>query len=124
MSLSHQILIYFFTILLVFKSVFNLYLTVFYQIDRAGFIEKYCENIDKPDLKCNGKCKMTKMALETSSEEKKPEFTINIEPLVFIIYTNLTNCLSVSSYIKKAIYFYLNGYTFLNLHVIDHPPEN
>jgi len=46
-------------------------MVVFYSVDNQNFTEAFCENKDKPEMKCNGKCQMSKMAEWNSSNDKK-----------------------------------------------------
>ncbi|MEZ5024018.1 MAG: hypothetical protein R2728_12315 [Chitinophagales bacterium] len=51
---------------------------VIYEVAKPVIIKKYCENKDKPELKCNGKCHMKKvLAEETKTDSKNP---VNIPP--------------------------------------------
>ena len=47
------------------------YLVYEYTTNNKAFTEKYCKNIDKPALKCNGKCHL-KNELAKTSETNKP----------------------------------------------------
>ena len=47
------------------------YLVYEYTTNNKAFTEKYCKNIDKPALKCNGKCHL-KSELAKASEENIP----------------------------------------------------
>jgi hypothetical protein len=38
-----------------------------YSLNNAEFTEKYCQNKAKPVMKCNGKCKLAKLAKETEN---------------------------------------------------------
>ena len=87
------------------------------------FIAKnLCENIDKPVLKCNGKCHLKK-ELEKDEERKSDERTSKVEVLLFCdctpIYTEFEMCFEVaeneySTYSNTT----LNGY----LSDVFHPP--
>ncbi|MHA7863174.1 hypothetical protein [Flagellimonas marinaquae] len=58
---------------------------VYYSLDREGFIEQLCENKDKPELNCDGKCMLSQM-LNAQSEDDKPMPTIGWEEvLVFLV---------------------------------------
>lgn len=41
----------------------------FYFADTQGFIERLCENKDKPEMHCDGKCYLSKVLKQTSKEE-------------------------------------------------------
>ena len=42
------------------------------------FVERYCENKERPELNCDGKCALSKMLLQESNDEDPP---INIDLL-------------------------------------------
>ncbi|MBA4745023.1 MAG: hypothetical protein H2058_07180 [Muricauda sp.] len=44
---------------------------VYYSLDRDGFIEQLCENKDKPELNCDGKCMLAQM-LRAQAEDEEP----------------------------------------------------
>lgn len=66
-----------------------------YSLNNAEFTEKYCENKAKPVMKCNGKCKLAKLAKETENN-KSDKNTLNeketvlycqsIEKIEFIVF--------------------------------------
>ncbi len=39
-----------------------------YEYDKAAFIEWFCENKDRPQLACDGQCKLAEMQREQSEE--------------------------------------------------------
>ena len=43
----------------------------YYLLDQEGFIEQLCENKDKPELQCNGKCYLSQMLKAAETEEEK-----------------------------------------------------
>ena len=58
---------------------------VYYSLDREGFIEQLCENKDKPELNCNGKCMLMQM-LRAQAEDDEPMPVIGWEEvLVFFM---------------------------------------
>lgn len=59
---------------------------VYYSVDREGFIERLCENKDKPELKCDGKCMLAKMLQTQTDEDEQPMPVIGWEQqLVFCL---------------------------------------
>lgn len=110
--------------LLVFKSIANLFLTTFYYADRDSFVEIFCENTDKPELKCNGKCQLKKIAKETNSEDSKPKFSFDVKQLTFIAESSIDiNSITLFK-TQKHTFFYLDNYHFTLDYFIDHPPES
>lgn len=45
----------------------------YYSIDIKAFAEKYCSNLDKPELHCNGKCKLKQIVINTDSNPNSKE---------------------------------------------------
>ncbi|MDP2176812.1 MAG: hypothetical protein Q8K70_12990 [Bacteroidota bacterium] len=59
-----------------------------YQVDKTNFIAKFCENKNKPELNCEGKCHLMKQLNETSSSENEsslPESITQYEIPSFIV---------------------------------------
>ncbi|MCT3745493.1 hypothetical protein ACR78Z_03990 [Sphingobacterium thalpophilum] len=59
----------FLAFIMLFGIMRNNLLYVIYEYDTALFISLFCENQNKPQLKCNGKCKLAKMLKEQKEEE-------------------------------------------------------
>lgn len=57
---------------------------LYYALAQEDFIERLCENKDRPELKCNGKCALSKMLAEQQGEERTPLPDIPWSQLVFI----------------------------------------
>ena len=103
------------------------YLVVEFTTNNKAFTEKYCTNKTKPELKCNGKCHLTKELAKASegnsdnSSVKKITFEqteivffqeikpIEIRQIYFLNKTSIGNNYS-------NLYFHLNDCAFF------HPP--
>lgn len=71
-----------FSVLILNNSI-NVSLTyAYYKIDPIGFIEALCENQDKPELQCNGKCHLKKVAESQDKKQKGPENIIDFRDLI------------------------------------------
>ena len=56
---------------LLLGSVLRIPLTYsYYWLDQAGFIEQLCENKDRPELNCDGKCYLSQMLRAQAGEEE------------------------------------------------------
>lgn len=56
---------------LLLGSVLRVPLTYsYYWLDQAGFIEQLCENKDRPELNCDGKCYLSQMLRAQAAEEE------------------------------------------------------
>ncbi len=76
-------------LLLLFVMMFciakNSVLYTFYSLNADAFISLFCENVDKPALKCNGKCKLAKMAKEEQKEQAEKVLS-NLQKEVFLYH--------------------------------------
>ncbi len=96
----------------------------YFELDPIGFIENLCENIDKPELQCNGKCQLTKVAKSQKKEQKTPESIIDFKEI--ILYPNfiLDVVLPCRDYSKKrGSIAYQNLYSFNTSNDCFHPPR-
>ncbi len=63
-------------ILFAYIQLFNGLVFMSYEINKSEIIQKFCENKDKPELKCEGTCHMKKMMLTDEAEEENEPMTI------------------------------------------------
>ncbi|MFC2109062.1 hypothetical protein ACFLSU_00690 [Bacteroidota bacterium] len=96
---------------------------MFYSIDTEGFIALFCENIDKPELECNGKCHLKKVT-ETSNEN--PSKTMQLVDFKDIVLYN--ECISSVNFTlpkleQKQFFFYKNLYNYKISSSPFHPPK-
>lgn len=94
-----------------------------YSYNNKLFIEKYCENKDKPELKCNGKCHLKKVM--NSGEESSENSTSILFDIVFnpSSENKSNNSLYLES-TKKVIFSKNQIKDSLTIFFIDHPPKN
>jgi hypothetical protein len=62
----------------------------YYELDTIGFIERFCENKEKPKLQCNGKCHLKKVAESQDKKQKRPENIIDFRDLVLYQHSPIT----------------------------------
>lgn len=94
----------------------------YYEIDPIGFIEKLCENKDRPELKCDGKCFLSMVTQTDEKSDSKPIIPFEEHTLFcyqYIFYT----ANSVEIQMKKVVFSYLNLYKFNLKHSFFHPPK-
>jgi len=65
--------------LILFSSLRVSFTYAYYELDPIGFIENLCENKDKPELACNGKCQLKKVAEDNSENQQIPTKHTNHE---------------------------------------------
>jgi len=79
-----------------------------YVLDMGSFIEQLCKNKDKPEMQCNGKCYLTKMAADNSEEKNNTFPDINWEQLVYCPVAVSGPKSSVKPIIKKHQFWYVS----------------
>jgi len=72
---------------------------IYYQLNIDYIIETYCINTDKPELKCNGKCHLSKQLKLTANEKSKDNSNTNtiFEAFYPLYFQNITVKLSEQS---------------------------
>ncbi|MBW2938670.1 hypothetical protein KXJ69_11165 [Aureisphaera sp. CAU 1614] len=120
-------------VIIIVASVFiltrPLWPVVEYVINYNYIIEKLCENRDKPEMKCNGKCYLAKQFAKQASEEDRNPFkgkTSKIEIPQFIISENIEEFTFASEQemsSKTKINYVPNLNTSLFTSKILHPPR-
>lgn len=105
-----------------FHNVRFTYLVSFYTLSNESFTELFCENKDKPELKCNGKCSITKAGKDLNKE--KNDLTLNSFQKEITFYVHFL--VSENSFDLPGTYLsnfeYLNTYSFLFTKQITYPP--
>jgi len=124
MKLSTYIFTISLTTLLLFNSTRVSLTYAYYNIDAVGFIETFCVNKDKPELKCNGKCHLKKVVQSQDHDQKTPESIINFKELTLFSASVETLVFQQKEYIKqKNITNYTNLYSFHKTNDCFHPPR-
>lgn len=105
-----------------FQCQVKLGLLTYYSVNIEYIIKELCENKDKPELNCKGKCFLKKkMAQADESEKKTNEIFKQVEFPAFIPNTTLT--LSLKSIELENRYALVNNlYNYQNYIRIFHPP--
>lgn len=111
------------SVLLLFTTLRVSLTFTYYKVDPAGFIERLCENKDKPELKCNGKCHLKKVTQQTDSEQKVPNELLDIKDIV--LYYQLITSLNLNQVFsfKNPELRYLILYEYLRDQNCFHPPK-
>ena len=95
----------------------------YYKIDPIGFIEKLCENLDKPELKCNGKCQLKKVAETNSSDNKNVPNVIDFKEILLYKESSIKYVLVKDLEIVLQNYNYQDLYNYLKFSDCFHPPK-
>ena len=125
MKISTLVITSLLMVLIVFNSIRVSLTYAYYKLDPIGFVENLCENKDKPQLQCNGKCQLMRVAESQNSDQNTPESIIDFKEL--ILYPSPNTSFQLTQYIPiRRQYFsshYLNLYTFNNTSDCFHPPR-
>lgn len=96
-----------------------------YEVNTAYIIENFCENTDKPELECNGKCHLKKQ-IEADTEQKSetPSAPTETIPLVLAFSEIPTfEFISQNAGLHSGNSLYLEGNYSNHLQSIFHPPQ-
>ena len=97
-----------------------------YYVDYEHISKELCENIDKPEMRCDGKCHLKKELAKTSEDQKpisnSKNSTKEIENILFLEKTTSYFIISFSKIIKNN-YWYNNLYQYNNSNQTFHPPS-
>ncbi|WP_431162366.1 hypothetical protein [Flagellimonas beolgyonensis] len=95
---------------------------VYYSIDREGFIERLCENKDRPELKCDGKCMLAKMLQAQTDEDEQPMPVIGWEQQL-VFYLELPDFqLQELNHQNGNTFPYREHYSFTFIYSLNKPP--
>lgn len=124
MKISTYIFAFTLTALLLFNSTRVTLTYAYYKLDPIGFIETLCVNKDKPELECNGKCHLKKIAQSQDKEQKTPESIIDFKELLLFSNISETITFQQKKYSKKqSPTIYQNLYSFNCINYCFHPPQ-
>lgn len=95
----------------------------FYLVDNSSFTELFCVNQDKPEMECNGKCELSKLNKDSTSDEK-PSHLDFLQRQVVLFFNPMQN-LEVFQFSeeREPATAYLNNYKYQHLPRIIHPPS-
>ncbi|MBE9490777.1 MAG: hypothetical protein IMY67_10825 [Bacteroidetes bacterium] len=123
MRIATIIISIFLTITMLFVSLRVSITYAYYYIDTANFIERLCENKDKPQLECNGKCHLKKVAKKNTPNEQTPTKLVDFKEL--ILFVNHQKKYSINLIFLKKIETtnYNNLYTYTSIDSLYRPPQ-
>lgn len=81
-----KVILFFLAIVVVLQCSMKFAIVAYYQLNKEYIASTLCENKDKPDLKCNGKCYLTKkIKTQDEKETKFPSLLKDTEGFVIFI---------------------------------------
>jgi hypothetical protein len=121
-----------FIFVLLSKTVYSIYWQVNFHFNQNEITRMECENKNKPELKCNGKCYLAKQLKKAESqlEGKKQESTRSIQNLKWLEssvfhcldFPEITTVQAVFSSAEKHTFFDINFYEYQDVRSCFHPP--
>jgi hypothetical protein len=124
MKIGSYIISYILVTLLLFNITRVSLTYAYFELDPVGFIEKLCENTDKPELACNGKCQLMKVSQSQDKEHKTPasilefkELLLYANPIIVFAFSNISVIKKNPDWLYKNLYSHSNPYHFF------HPPR-
>lgn len=111
-------------ILLTLSSGFTkLYFYIGYELNKPYIATTLCENISKPELKCNGKCYLAKKIKIAEKAEQNPQKTTSKR---FVNDNFLITAYRFKAYKNQIPFLYHDVqpiYVTVNTHSVFHPPQ-
>ena len=123
MKIGSIILSFILSTLILFSSLRVSLTYAHYKLDPIGFIEKLCVNKDKPELQCNGKCHLKKVAESSSKDSKEPTRLIDFKEILLYTEKPFEYHFDKVFFEEKTISTYLNLYAYKGLKDCFHPPQ-
>ena len=123
LNILSKILSFLLTSIIIFNSLQVSLTYAYYNIDTAGFIEKLCENKDKPELQCNGKCHLKKLVNNNTNNDQEPVKAVNLKEITLYVVEFMKYDFKRVSFKNVQLGDYNNLYSFSLLDSIDRPPQ-
>lgn len=112
-----------FSTLILYNSLRVSITYLYYNLDTKGFIEAYCENKDKPELQCNGKCHLKKVTKTTDEEKNQPIQLTDFKDILFYNQKISSILFHIKTIEKRPTFYNQNLYNFKLLETFFHPPN-
>lgn len=123
MKIGTVFLVFFLSATILFSSLRVSITYAHLYLDPVGFIEKLCENQDKPELQCNGKCHLKKIVVESTNNDKTPVTKIDIKELLLFVSKRPMYSFEILCERGSQINYYCDLYTFDAYKDLDPPPQ-
>jgi len=111
-------------VLLGLQSFYPLAIYSYYYGNQGYIASVLCENKDKPELQCKGKCYLKKQLKKAGEQQQKEKTSLKeIQPLVYLITNLLTNHQPNFSFVSKSFPVYnTDSYSFIYISSSFRPP--
>ena len=94
-----------------------------YQLDKANFIEQHCENKDQPELKCNGKCHLSKQFIDPAETPVQQESLLFLPEIIMFVPQVITSLNYFTPSITSNFPYKSSTYYLVYHSAIDRPPQ-
>ena len=95
-----------------------------YVTDIEAFTELYCENTDKPEMHCNGKCHLAEKLAENEEQKQNKELQTPTEIILYYAPSNVEFVKTKEFYVEqKSTYHFDTDLSEGISHIIFHPPR-
>jgi len=122
-KIGHIIISFILTISILFNSLHVAFTYAYYYLDPIDFIEKLCENKDKPELQCNGKCHLKKVVEKNNNDGQAPIKAIDFNRIVLYVINQFEYKLTTIQSKKTELIRFDNLYTYIRIHSFYRPPQ-
>lgn len=91
-------------------------------VDTKEFVELFCVNKDQPELHCDGKCELSKLAQQNSSDEK-PSHLDFLQKEIIMFYSEISSIdFKTEDFYLKIDSSYVNLYHYQLVKDLNYPP--
>jgi len=109
------------------RPAINIGCILYYELNIDYIVETYCVNTDKPELKCNGKCYLSKqlqLNSQNSTNSQQTDYTI-VEAFYPVYYQDVSTPFirSIVVTVHKNVFPFSIGKTSSYDSSIEEPPE-
>ena len=111
---------------MLFNSLQLSFTYAYYYLDKADFIDMLCVNKDKPEMHCDGKCHLKKVAQNNNANtdtDKVPAKINNLKEVILFVVEQTTYSFLSNPLEKSEKGYYNNLYAYAAMSVLDHPPQ-
>ncbi len=126
MRLLHNIVTSVLLLVVLTGAMKNSLLLMYYQVDTTAFINTFCVNKDRPQLHCDGKCKLSQLLKEKERKEANETLvSLQVEYLLFQATEKIKLQLPTLPVTDQPapVAVYSNLYKFQFLSRSDRPPQ-
>ncbi len=126
MKKSALILSIFFALTVIWNSLQVTITYAYYSLDSDGFIEWLCENKEKPELQCNGKCYLMQIIQKKDSDKQSQTPLSKTEIKNIVLFFEEEESSIVENHLGNKILlltYYSNLYSYTTTFSHYHPPQ-